>query len=96
MKNTGRMITCDGNFSDRTVSSMRQLALGLFTFDARFPRVLHGEYAPRALQRRFQRRRVVEVALHDLHAFTPKRLCPRRHPDGASSRADGNLYRRVR
>src|SRR5207253_8820885 len=41
----------------------KTLALRLFPLDARLPRVLHAEDAPRAGQRTAQRRLVIEIAL---------------------------------
>jgi hypothetical protein len=61
------------------------LALGLFSLDARFPRVLHAEDAPRAGQRMAQRRLVIEIALHDVDALARPRRRPRR-PDCLSLR----------
>src|SRR5260221_8300353 len=45
------------------------LALRLFPLDARLPRVLHAEDAPRAGQRTAQRRLVIEIALDDADAL---------------------------
>src|ERR1017187_1031842 len=45
------------------------LALRLFPLDARLPRVLHAEDAPRAGQRTTQCRLVIEIALHDVDAI---------------------------
>src|SRR4029453_3925252 len=42
------------------------LALRLFPLDARLPRVLHAEDAPRAGQRSAQRRLVIEIAFDDV------------------------------
>lgn len=50
------------------------LALLLFAFDAGLPGVLHGEHTPGALERRRERRDVVEVPLEDLDALGGERL----------------------
>src|SRR6202048_5021215 len=47
----------------------KTLALRLFPLDARLPRVLHAEDAPRSGQRATQRRLVIEIALDDLDAL---------------------------
>ena len=52
------------------------LALRLFPLDARLPRVLHAEDAPRAGQRSAQRRLVVEIALDDVDAVARQRRRP--------------------
>src|SRR5882672_7423786 len=49
------------------------LALRLFPLDARLPRVLHAEDAPRAGQRTAQRRLVIEIALDDVDAVARQR-----------------------
>src|SRR4029077_14465999 len=54
----------------------KTLALRLFPLDARLPRVLHAEDAPRAGQRTAQRRLVIEIALDDVDALA----CQRRRP----------------
>src|SRR5689334_14830499 len=46
----------------------KTLALRLFPLDARLPRVLHAEDAPRASQRATQRHLVIEIALDDVDA----------------------------
>ncbi len=51
----------------------KTLALRLFPFGARFPRVLHAEDAPRASQCRAQRRLVIEIAFDDLDAAAGQR-----------------------
>ena len=48
----------------------KALALRLFPLDARLPRVLHAEDAPRAGQRTAQRRLVIQIALDDVDAVT--------------------------
>src|SRR5437879_9465985 len=48
----------------------KTLALRLFPLDARLPRVLHAEDAPRAGQRTAQRRLVIQIALDDVDAVT--------------------------
>src|ERR1700681_3423989 len=50
----------------------KTLALRLFPLDARLPRVLHAEDAPRAAQRTTQRRLVIEIALDALDALAPQ------------------------
>src|SRR5580692_11855951 len=49
------------------------LALRLFPLDARLPRVLHAEDAPRTGQRRAQRRLVIEITLDDVDAMAGER-----------------------
>src|SRR5467141_3444705 len=51
----------------------KTLALRLFPLDARLPRVLHAEDAPRAGQRTAQRRLVIEIALDDVDAVARQR-----------------------
>src|SRR5437660_11218795 len=51
----------------------KPLALRLFPLDARLPRVLHAEDAPRAGQRTAQRRLVIEIALDDADAVARQR-----------------------
>src|SRR5207247_4768054 len=52
------------------------LALRLFPLDARLPRVLHAEDAPRAGQRTAQRSLVIEIALDDVDAAARQRRRP--------------------
>src|SRR6185369_11059429 len=52
------------------------LALRLFPLDARLPRVLYAEDAPRAGQRTAQRRVVIEIALDDVDALERQRRRP--------------------
>jgi hypothetical protein len=47
----------------------KTLALRFFPLDTRLTRVLHAEDAPRAGQRRAQRRLVIEIALDDFDAL---------------------------
>src|SRR5215813_7578555 len=54
----------------------KTLSLRLFPLDARLPRVLHAEDAPRAGQRTAQRYLVVEIALNDVDAVTRQRRGP--------------------
>src|SRR5260221_3764449 len=54
----------------------KALALRLFPLDARLPRVLHAEDAPRAGQRKAQRRLVIEIALDDVDALARQRRRP--------------------
>ena len=54
----------------------KTLALRLFPLDARLPRVLHAEDAPRAGQRIAQRRLVIEIALDDVDAVARQRRRP--------------------
>jgi len=54
----------------------KTLALRLFPPDARLPRVLHAEDAPRAGQRTAHRRLVIEIALDDVDAMARQRPCP--------------------
>src|SRR5258707_11029397 len=54
----------------------KALALSLFPLDARLRRVLHSEDAPRAGQRKAQRRLVIEIALDDVDALARKRRRP--------------------
>jgi hypothetical protein len=54
----------------------KTLALRLFPLDARLPRVLHAEDAPRAGQRAAQRRLVIQIALDDIDPLA----CQRRRP----------------
>src|SRR5271169_5597535 len=54
----------------------KTLALRLFPLDARLPRVLHTEDAPRAGQRTPQRRRIIEIALDDVDALARQRRRP--------------------
>ena len=54
----------------------KTLALRLFPLDARLPRVLHAEDAPRAGQRTAQRRLVIEIALDDVDALARQRRRP--------------------
>src|SRR5882724_4634011 len=54
----------------------KTLALRLFPLDARLPRVLHAEDAPRAGQRTAQRRLVIEIALDDVDAVARQRRRP--------------------
>ncbi len=54
----------------------KTLALRLFPLDARLPRVLHAEDAPRAGQRTAQRRLVIEIALDDVDAMARQRHRP--------------------
>jgi hypothetical protein len=49
------------------------LALLLLFFHPRFPRVLEGEGSPRAGERSLDRRRIVEVSLHDFRAAGDQR-----------------------
>src|SRR5690349_19804616 len=49
------------------------LALRLFSLDARFPRVLHAEDAPRAGQRTAQSHLVVEITFDDFDALARQR-----------------------
>src|SRR5258708_38769222 len=51
----------------------KTLALRLFPLDARLPRVLHAEDAPRAAQRTAQRRLVIAIALDHLDPLAPHR-----------------------
>src|SRR5438046_9667177 len=51
----------------------KTLALRLFPLNARLPRVLHAEDAPRAGQRTAQRRLVIEIALDDVDAVARQR-----------------------
>src|SRR5213592_3952633 len=51
----------------------KSLALRLFPLDARLPRVLHAEDAPRTGQRTAQRRLVIEIALDDVDATARQR-----------------------
>src|SRR2546430_14485858 len=53
----------------------KTLALRLFPLDARLPRVLHAEDAPRAGQRTAQRRLVIEIALDDGYSVARQRRC---------------------
>src|SRR5271156_3397214 len=55
----------------------KTLALRLFPLDARLPRVLHAEDAPRAGQRAAQRRLVIEIAFDDSDALVSQRRHPR-------------------
>jgi hypothetical protein len=50
------------------------LALLLLALDTGLPRVLHREHAPGALERRLERRRVVEVSARDLRPERGQRL----------------------
>ena len=52
------------------------LALRLFPLDARLPRVLHAEDAPRAGQCMAQRRFVIQIALDDVDALPRHRRRP--------------------
>src|SRR5437868_11136332 len=54
----------------------KTLALRLFPLDARLPRVLHAEDAPRADERTAQRRLVIEIALDDFDAVAGQRRSP--------------------
>src|SRR5438477_8259841 len=54
----------------------KTLALRLFPLDARLPRVLHAEDAPRAGQRTAQRRLVIQIALDDVDAVARQRGRP--------------------
>src|SRR5258708_22149703 len=54
----------------------KTLALRLFSLDARLPRVLHAEDAPRASQRTAQSRLVVQIALDDVNAVARQRRRP--------------------
>src|SRR5882724_7530599 len=54
----------------------KTLALRLFPLDARLPRILHAEDAPRAGQRTAQRRLVIEIALDDVDAVARQRRRP--------------------
>src|SRR5947208_13941862 len=54
----------------------KSLALRLFPLDARLPRVLHAEDAPRTGQRTAQRRLVIEIALDDVDAMARQRRRP--------------------
>src|ERR1700693_4929388 len=54
----------------------KTLALRLFPLDARLPRVLHAEDAPRAGQRTAQRRLIIEIALDDVDAVARQRNRP--------------------
>src|SRR5262252_7519658 len=54
----------------------KTLALRLFPLDARLPRVLDAEDAPRAGQRTAQRRLVIEIALDDVDAMARQRRRP--------------------
>src|SRR6476620_4233609 len=54
----------------------KTLALRLFPLDARLPRGLHAEDAPRAGQRTAQRRLVIEIALNDVDAVARQRRRP--------------------
>src|SRR5438270_124912 len=54
----------------------KTLALRLFPLDARLPRVLHAEDAPRAGQRTAQRRLVIQIALDDVDAVARQRQRP--------------------
>src|ERR1700736_5765996 len=54
----------------------KTLALRLFPLDARLPRVLHAEDAPRAGQRTAQRRLVIQIALDDVDAVARQRRSP--------------------
>src|SRR3989442_14338614 len=51
----------------------KTLALRLFPLDARLPRVLHAEDAPRAGQRAAKRRLVIEIALADVNSLALQR-----------------------
>src|SRR5580700_8764554 len=51
----------------------KTLALRFFPLDARLPRILHAEDAPRAGQRTAQRRRIIEIALDDVDALARQR-----------------------
>src|SRR5436853_2899520 len=83
----------------------KTLALRLFPLDARLPRVLHAENAPRAGQRTAQRRLVIEIALDDVDAMarTPAarslsglRVRPRRlNPAPCSDRATARPRRLI-
>src|SRR5580700_3845965 len=54
----------------------KTLALRLFPLDARLPRVLHAEDAPRPGQCTAQRRLVIQIALDDVDALAPQRCRP--------------------
>src|SRR5580693_6773004 len=54
----------------------KPLALRLFPLDARLPRVLQAEDAPRAGQGTAQRRLVIEIALDDVDAVARQRRRP--------------------
>src|ERR1700686_5034536 len=54
----------------------KTLALRLFPLDARLPRVLHAEDAPRAGQRTAQCRLVIQIALDDVDAVARQRHRP--------------------
>src|SRR5207237_9498824 len=54
----------------------KTLALRLFPLDARLPRVLQAEDAPRAGQRTAQRRLVIEIALEDVAGIARQRRPP--------------------
>src|ERR1041385_3521786 len=51
----------------------KTLALRLFPLDARLPRVLHAEDAPRAGQRTAQRSLVIEIAFDDVDSIVRQR-----------------------
>src|SRR5216117_3539464 len=51
----------------------KTLALRLLPLDARLPRVLDAEDAPRTGQRTAQRRLVIQIALDDVDALAPHR-----------------------
>src|SRR6266480_173420 len=54
----------------------KTLALRLFPLDARLPRILNAEDAPRPGQRTAQRRLVIEIALDDVDALARQRRRP--------------------
>src|SRR5260221_4356370 len=54
----------------------KTLALRLFPLDARLPRVLHAEDAPRTGQRTAHRRLVIQIALDDVDAMAPQSRRP--------------------
>src|SRR5246500_2150519 len=56
--------------------SRKTLALRLFLLDARLPRVLHAEDAPRTGQCTTQSRLVIEIALDDFDTLARQRCCP--------------------
>src|SRR5258707_10496071 len=54
----------------------KTLTLRLFPLDARLPRILYAEDAPRAGQRTAQRRFVIEIALDNVDALARQRRGP--------------------
>src|SRR6202030_2567394 len=69
------------------------LALRLFPLDARLPRILHAEDAPRAGQRTAQRRLVIEIALDDVDAVSRRRPLAVRLAREAAQMEPGALQR---